>query len=308
MRVLITGAAGFLGRHFVHYYASRGHEVIALDNLSASTTPPFAFMQMDAGEFFEYANGVDVDLAIHLAAPVGGREKIEGDPMYNADSLRLDSLFFRWAIKHAKDAVYPSSSAVYGWSLQKGNGTRLRESRFVPSEPEWSAPDEMYGFTKMAGEVLAWKSAVYGLNTLCIRPFSGYGPGQSTDYPVPAICRRAMLQNDPLVVWGSGTQTRDFVHVIDIVEATAARLPTLKGYAAMNIGSGEPISFVRIAKMAAEIVGYAPTIQTDDTKPEGVHTRYADPAEMRRFYTPKTDLYAGLSSVMQSLAESRSSG
>lgn len=311
MKVLITGAAGFLGRAFTKRHFELGDDVWGVDNLSSggSYWPPIESDRrwtMDLGDLLmndgpgyglEKADGFD--LAYHFAAPVGGRLKIEGDPLFNADSLRLDSAFFRWAVKHVKQVVYPSSSAVYGTAYQGNDALLLHEEMFDPAGPVWAAPDEMYGFTKMAGEVLAWKSAAYGLNTLCIRPFSGYGEGQSLDYPVPSIAQRALNKDDPLVVWGSGYQTRDFVHVIDLVEATVKRAQRgTTGYAAMNIATGVETSFVKIAQMCAEIADYDPEIITDESKPEGVTRRFGYAGRMLVHHKPQIDLYTGLERVM----------
>jgi nucleoside-diphosphate-sugar epimerase len=301
--VLVTGAAGFLGRHFVAHYVAAGSEVVGIDDLSGSGAKWLGSgteLTMDVLDLF--ATNEQFDLAYHFAAPVGGREKIEGDPLYNAHSLGLDEAFFRWAINHVGTAVYPSSSAVYGVRFQRGEGMALPEKLFDPAQDAWGRPDEMYGFTKMAGEVLASKAARYGLNTLCIRPFSGYGEGQSFDYPVPAICARAMMHQDPLVVWGSGWQQRDFIHVSDIVGATAAVLERgVTGYEAINLGSGKPVSFVEVARIAADLAGYGPFIDTDEAKPEGVHARFCDPSRMLAVYQPKVALHQGLHRVMQSL-------
>ena len=310
MKVLITGAAGFLGRWFVRHHIEAGDRVCAIDDLSAAhaTPPPYrhGFIQGDAGFFFK-DNQLDFDLAYHFAAPVGGRIKIESDPMFNADSLRLDAAFFRWAKDHAKVAVYPSSSAVYGIDYQRAeDGRPLAESLFEPHALYWAQPDELYGFTKMAGEVLAVKAAQYGLATLCIRPFSGYGPGQPDDYPVTAILQRAMNREDPLVVWGDGSQKRDFVYVEDIVRATIARLGAgIDGYQVMNIGSGQGHSFPRLAKNAAKIVGYEPDVVRDRTKPMGVAVRVADIDRMSRFIDPAsmTPFKEGLEKTIKWLAK-----
>jgi nucleoside-diphosphate-sugar epimerase len=305
--VLITGAAGFLGRHFVRHHIAQGHSVDGIDDLSGvgswwpAALPIGNRYESDAGELLAVGGiAKKYDIAYHFAAPVGGRVKIEGDPLFNADSLRLDSLFFRWAVKHAKLAVYPSSSAVYGVELQGTGGGALSEEMFHPSHPRWYSPDEMYGFTKLAGEVLAWKSAGYGLNALCIRPFSGYGEGQSLEYPVPSICQRALERQDPLTIWGSGMQTRDFIHVEDVVGATIARIEKgVYGYQSMNIGSGYPITFTTIASIAADICGYTPEIVSDSSKPEGVKSRYAKTAHMRLFYKPTVTLKDGLTRVLE---------
>lgn len=306
--VLVTGAAGFLGRAFVRHLVAAGDEVFGVDDFSS----PHAFWpdelradcraRSDAGDWLASAAESEgrFDLAYHFAAPVGGRVKIEGDPLFNADSLRLDSLFFRWAVvQKVPVVVYPSSSAVYGVSFQTEEATLLHERLFNAANPNWFAPDEMYGFTKLVGEFLAWKAAPYGLNTLCLRPFSGYGEEQSLEYPVPSIALRAAKQEDPLVIWGSGDQTRDFIHVSDVVGATIARLDAgVEGYVSMNIGSGVATSFRAVAGILADLADYAPVITSDESKPQGVLNRWGDNQLMLRYYQPKVDLREGLRRVL----------
>lgn len=300
----MTGAAGFLGRRFVTYHIERGDTVVGVDNESAAghKWPPGIYVKrrVDAGDWL-LSTDQTFDLAYHFAAPVGGRVKIEDDPLFNADSLRLDSLFFRWAVGKVGTAIYPSSSAVYGIGLQRsGESVALREDMFSPRELSWPKPDEMYGFTKMAGEILAYHAAAYGLRTLVLRPFSGYGEDQSLDYPVPAICERVRKREDPLVVWGSGLQSRDFIHVDDIVGATAALLAQdHKGYRAVNLGSGTATTFIQVAAAAALIAGYTPQIETDESKPVGVAERYADAAAMHEVYKPTVSLAAGLRRIIE---------
>lgn len=301
MRVLISGAAGFLGRHFYDYYKAKGDEVVAFDIAKERPEGVYSF---EAREFFG-SSGVTFDLAFHFAAVVEGREVIENDPMRQVENAALDAAFFRWAIGHTDVAIYPSSSAVYGTRFQKGSGHTLQESLFHPDQTEWAAPDEWYGTEKLMAEYLAWQAATkYKLDVLCIRPFSGYGEGQSKSYPVPAICERALNREDPLIVWGSGDQSRDFVHVSDLVGATVARLEAgVDGYQRMNIGTGVPTTFVEVAKTAAGIVRYSPKIETDKSKPEGVHARYADVTEMLKYYQPVVSLREGLVRTMAEMTK-----
>jgi GDP-L-fucose synthase len=254
---------------------------------------------MDSAAFMHQSSG-PFDFAYHFAAPVGGRLKIELDPLFNADSLRLDSEFFRWAIGKVGVAVYPSSSAVYGIHFQTGQGQVLEEPMFHPSDLTWPAPDEMYGFSKLVGERLAFTTERYGLNTLCIRPFSGYGEGQSLEYPVPSIAQRVVRREDPLTIWGSGLQSRDFVHVDDLVQATMARVDAgVSGYQSMNIASGTPTTFNEVARVLAGIEGYEPAIVNDASKPEGVHSRYGSTAQMSRYWQPVIGLQQGLERVLE---------
>lgn len=317
--VLVTGAAGFLGRWFVKEHLKRGDFVYGIDDMSnphsywpeelpwlqRNETRADWFLQAAINTLENPDNRVGLtnwDIAYHFAAPVGGREKIENDPLFNAHSLNLDSLFFRWAVNRVATAVYPSSSAVYGVELQGINAKPLSEDLFSPTAEFWYPPDELYGLTKLVGEFLAYKSAGYGLNTLCIRPFSGYGEGQSSDYPIPSILARIKRRENPVVIWGSGEQKRDFIHVSDVVQATIARVEAgVTGYQAMNIASGQGFSFREIALLAAKIAGYHPKIATDIMKPAGVNARYGDTTEMRKYYTPTVDLAVGLARVLESL-------
>jgi UDP-glucose 4-epimerase len=296
--ILITGASGFLGTHFLDWFM-RADEDFHLWPMDIKPHPLGIPYDLQDIELWLEDFDVEVDLAVHMAGVVGGRQKIEGDPLYNADQLRIDSSFFRWAVKHAKTVVYPSSSAVYGARLQDGVGVPLTEAMCDITKDTWLAPDEMYGFTKLAGERLAWSAAKYGLNTLVVRPFSGYGEGQTFDYPVPSIARRALRREDPLTVWGPGTQTRDFIHVNDLIAATMARLEhPVEGVDVMNIGSGTAMSFNDVAKICASIVGYSPEIVNLVDKPMGVQSRFCDPSKMLRYYEPKIDLDEGLDRVI----------
>lgn len=305
MKILVTGASGFLGSWFLdHFLKSQSPDDIWYMDIR----PHPAGLPIDVEDMESWLSTFDeqVDLAFHFAAPVGGRMKIEHDPMYNADAFRLDSVFFRWAVTHAKLAIYPSSSAIYPTSLQGSYGSLLLNEGFArPDHPNWSAPDELYGFTKLAGEYMAWKAAEkHGLSTLCIRPFSGYGPGQSLDYPIPSILARAKRREDPLTVWGSGSQTRDFVYVTDIVAATMARIEAgVSGYETMNISSGFGTTFQTIATVAAELVGYRPEIVFDLSKPEGVQDRRGDNQRMVHHWKPEVYLRDGLKYVLDSLPE-----
>lgn len=303
--VLVTGAAGFLGREFARHHIGLGDAVTGVDDLSSEHAfwpeelQAASRAKADAAGFFHGSDG-PFDVVYHFAAPVGGRLKIEGDPLFNADSLRLDSELFRWAIGKVGVVLFPSSSAVYGVDFQEGEGQILNEPMFHPRDHHWPAPDEMYGFTKLVGERLAFTAERYSLNTLCIRPFSGYGEGQSLEYPVPSIARRVARHEDPLTIWGSGQQSRDFVHADDLIGATIARLDAgVEGYQSMNIASGSPTTFNEVARTLAELEGYQPTIVNDASKPEGVHTRYGGTAEMARYYTPTVGLREGLSRVLR---------
>ena len=141
-----------------------------------------------------------------------------------------------------------------------------------------------------------------------MRPFSGYGEDQDETYPVPAIAARAARRENPLIIWGSGDQGRDFVHIDDCVEAMRLAIDTISDGTAVNIGTGRLVTFRQVAQLFAEIAGYEPEIVAHDEMPAGVHARYADPSLAGRLlhWSPAVSLRKGLARVYQArLAASR---
>jgi nucleoside-diphosphate-sugar epimerase len=207
--------------------------------------------------------------------------------------FELDAALFRWLSEvEVTKVVYISSSAAYPIALQTGvEPIQLAEEDIDLKEP-W-LPDALYGWTKLTGEVMAQHALTAGHDVLVIRPFSGYGEDQADCYPFPAIMKRAIAGDDPFVVWGSGGQARDFVHVSDIVGATLAFVQAgVQG--PINIGTGRPTSMSTLATMAAAQCGFTPIIQPMTGEPEGVLYRVADTSLMEHYYTPKVSLEEGI--------------
>lgn len=305
-RILVTGAGGFLGRHFVKKYLSEGDTVHCIDDFSAAhaveTDGALWLPHMDISQGLRlisdkaWKHHGQYDVAIHLASPVGGRMKIDKDPFFNMDAFRQDSEFFRWAaVAKPKMVIYPSSSAVYPVRYQTHALSRRLDVSMVDVTKEGlteGTPDATYGFTKLAGEHMAYTLSKTGVKVLVMRPFSGYGPGQPEDYPMTAIIKRAIRKEDPLVVWGDGKQVRDFVYVDDIVSIGDTYLPG--DFNVMNIGTGIGTSFIRLARMVADMSGYKPEIATLIDRPVGVQHRVA--VGPHRAMVP---LHEGLKKTMQ---------
>lgn len=283
MRVLITGHAGFVGRHMTRKLREDGHELHLVDKVYGHT----------AQEFFSMTESIKFDLVIHLAAMVGGRAKIDGDPLAIAENLAIDSDMFRWAIRTQQPrVVYYSSSAAYPIACQtREHHHDLHESDIDLDHPNF--PDQTYGWAKLTGEQLARHAEAAGVRVHIFRPFSGYGEDQSLDYPFPSFMDRARNRDNPFQIWGDGTQTRDFIHIDDIVAATL-RAVELDVPGPINLGTGRPTSFLELADMAAEEVGYRPEVELLLDKPVGCHTRVADASKMLDFYTPQIDLGEGI--------------
>jgi len=294
MNAMVTGSSGFLGRHFTKYLNEQGWLVSPVDVDTDSLYP------QDARDVFRRWSG-PWDLLIHCAAVVNGRQTIENSPVDQFVDFELDAAMFRWAIENGvKKVVYFSSSAAYPISMQKGPGV-LQESDIDLKQP--ALPDALYGWTKLTGEMLARDARRAGLDVLVVRPFSGYGADQDMCYPFPAIMKRAIQRDDPFVVWGSGKQVRDFIHVDDIVGAVMALLEAnVEG--PVNIGTGIPTSMTDLAKMASEQCWFSPKITPLTNEPEGVLYRVADTRIMNKYYQPKVALEEGVAEALRYLASS----
>jgi len=242
----------------------------------------------------------------HFAAIVGGRAMIDGDPMKVALDLSIDAEFFHWITRHKPDRVlYPSSSAAYPISKQtEAKSIQLSESDI--NFANMGQPDMTYGWTKLTGEFLAKIAAEhYGIHIACIRPFSGYGEDQDFTYPIPAIARRAVNQERPFEVWGTGHQGRDFVHIDDVIDCTLMALEKISDGTAVNIGFGKLTTFREIIAMFCKIAGYETEIKCLLDKPVGVFSRYCniDYAKEHLGWEPKISLESGLTRVYNAIKE-----
>ena len=309
---LVSGGCGFVGRNMVKRLFNKTQDrIIFIDDLSVGTHPStwlnvpqgrsignatffgsderLLFVQddfrnvlrglHDAPNFFS-PFGWEVDKlsdVFHFAAIVGGRAKIDGDPMMVALDLSIDAEFFYWICRHKPERVlYPSSSAAYPVDLQTESDAIALSEKDINFD-RMGKPDMTYGWSKLTGEYLAQITAQhYGVKVTCIRPFSGYGEDQDLTYPIPAIAARAARQEDPFEVWGSGNQGRDFVHIDDVLDCVEVAMEKIHDGTAINIGMGRLSSFREIIEIFCRFAGYQPTIKPLLDKPVGVHSRYCN--------------------------------
>lgn len=303
MRVLITGAAGFVGRAFMRYFVDEHgltHDTLGVDNANGGT---------DCRDLFA---GVDVDradLVIHCAAVVGGRATIDGEPLrLMAEDLSIDAALFRWALRaRPKRIVYFSSAAAYPVVLQTRLNTehitvkeslKLGEDLIDTWRQSLGAPDATYGWVKLTGERLAAEANAAGIKTHVFRPFSGYGTDQALDYPFPRFIERARNRDDPFEIWGRGDSARDWVHIDDIVGAVLAAIDA-DVLGPVNICTGRATTFDELAQMVTRRAGYRPAINHDSSAPQGVHWRVGDPTRLHEFYTPRVTLEEGIARALE---------
>jgi UDP-glucose 4-epimerase len=335
---LISGGCGFVGRNMVkRLYNTTNDHILFIDNLMVGTHPStwlsvpktadnkdmevfgkdgrLMFLKADFRKilnklsdeprYFQERYGLEFERfsdVFHFAAIVGGRAMIDGDPMMVALDLAIDAEFFHWITRHNPERVmYPSSSAAYPIDLQtEGGAIALRESDI--DFKRMGEPDMTYGWSKLTGEYLAKIAAQhYGVKITCIRPFSGYGEDQDLTYPVPSIAARIARRENPVEVWGTGKQGRDFVHIDDVMDCILLAMNHIQDGTAINIGQGRLLSFIEIIHTMCKIAGYEPEIRCLLDKPVGVHSRYCnmDYVEQRLGWKAKISVEEGMRRVYE---------
>jgi nucleoside-diphosphate-sugar epimerase len=286
MKILITGHMGFVGKYFMRKYAD--HDITGIDIKEGN----------DCRDFFK-TNTDRFDLIIHLAAIVGGRQTIEGNPLSVATDLAIDSDMIQWALRTKPGrVVYFSSSAAYPIKLQTGGLQRIYLDESMINLNDLEMPDLTYGWAKLTGEYCLQFLESEGIKVNVFRPFSGYGTDQDLDYPFPSYIKRARDMMNPFEIWGDGTQVRDFIHMQDIIDAVDEAIKQ-DIHGAVNLGSGKATTFNELQEMVCGIKGYVPEIKHIVDAPKGVMYRVCNPAKMLSFYKPKIDIYHGIAKALK---------
>lgn len=262
MRALVTGAAGFVGRHMVAELAARGYEVIECDLVRRTAA-------LDCRVVFGLHQTV-YDLVVHAAARSPHRQAIDSTPQMHLYNRMLDASLFEWAARTGqRHVVYFSSCAV------------------LDAEPD------AYGLTKLAGEELAAHARTCGVPVTVVRPFSGYGEDQADDFPFGAFAARARRGDDPFEIWGDGLQVRDWIHVDDVVRGTLA-LVDAKVDGPVSLCTGIGTSMWDVARLFTAAAGYEPTLLTRSDRPAGQPRRVGDPTQLLEVYRPEVTLDEGV--------------
>ena len=318
-KILITGGAGFVGRHLTRKLLEKGYDVLVVDPIVKYTggidpnegwplfNPQdyknFHFQKQDCRDWFLKNKDTDFDYVYHLAAMVGGRLMIENNPLAVADDLSIDSSYWQWAreTKPLKTACF-SSSAAYPIALQREDNFVLLEENMIKFQDDIGMPDMSYGWSKLTCEYLARLAHEKdGLNSICYRPFSGYGEDQDDAYPFPSICKRALEKkgSDTLNVWGTGKQMRDFIHIEDCIDGILQTVDKINNGKAVNLSTGIYTSFLEFASLASELIGYNPIVTGTSDKPSGVFARGGDTKFQRELgFTHSISFRSGIKSAL----------
>jgi UDP-glucose 4-epimerase len=295
-RILITGGAGFIGSHLVDALVA-DNDVCVLDDFSTGfrdQVPDEADVVegdvRDPAVLDEAMDGVDV--VFHEAAVVSVPKTVD-DPLASNDvNVTATVRLLERAREESARVVSASSAAIYG------NPDAVPVSETHPLEP--TSP---YGIQKLTlDHYTRLYHDLYGLDTVVLRYFNVYGPrAEAGEYgDVVSVFLRQGRAGGPITVEGTGEQTRDFVHVDDVVQANLRAATTDAVGEAYNVGSGSEITIGALARTVQGLTGGDATIEHVDPRPGDIDESLADVSKARERlgYEPTVDLDDGLDSVV----------
>lgn len=304
-KILVTGAAGFIGSHLVdRLLASGKYEVAALDNFDdfydparkrANIAPHLAHSSYhlieadlrDEISLRKIFSSIRLDSIIHLAARAGVRPSLEQAPLYAEvnikGTLNLLELARRYNVPRF---IFGSSSSVYGPAATPP----FREDAPL-------APISPYAATKAAGELLAHTySHLYGLRVVCLRFFTVYGARQRPDLAIHKFAR-LIRDGRPIPVYGDGTSERDYTYIDDIIDGIMAALDyNATPFEIINLGESQTITLNALIALIEEALNRRATIERLPAQPGDLPRTHADIAKARRLlgYNPQTPVEAGI--------------
>ena len=298
MKVLVTGGAGFIGSHIAEYFAEAGHTVRILDNLVTGflrNVPQYKNIEFVRGDICDSSTiekaVSGMNYVFHEAALVSVPLSCERP----AEAFRVNTLgtlnVLQACVKAGVDKfVTASSAAVYG------NNPVLPKSEDMYPEPASS-----YAISKLDGEYLArmfYKDQ--GLRTTCLRYFNVYGPRQDPKSPyaavIPIFLERAKAGKD-LVIYGNGLQSRDFVHIKDVVRANAEALEHGDGQV-FNVALGKSVTVLELAENIIKLTGSPSRIVHAESRAGDVRDSRADVSKISGWWKGEVELQDGLKSLI----------
>lgn len=305
-RVLLTGAAGFIGSHLAEALLARGDEVIGVDNfdpfyprgvkernlLAARTRAGFQFHEFDLQDTTALARLLTPEtVLVHLAAKAGVRPSLEDPAGYvRANILATQSLVDAAHQVGAHRVVFGSSSSVYG------------DDTPAPFREDAPAihPISPYAATKRAGELLLEALAPHhGLQVAALRFFTVYGPRQRPDLAIHKFTGR-LSRGEAITMFGEGTEARDYTYIDDIVAGVLSATDWTRtapvGVEAFNLGGNEAVELRRMIATIAEALGVSPRIERAPRQPGDVLLTSADLTKSGRVlgYRPATPFPEGI--------------
>lgn len=300
MKIIVTGAAGFLGRHLCRALRQDGHELKLLD---LKPNPDFETAIADVRDAAAMEREIrDADVVFHLAALIEAGESVK-NPQAFVDSNITGSLNILEAMRknEVKTLAFSSTAAVYG------------EPQIIPiTEDSRTMPINPYGVTKLALEgLLSSYVASHGLTGIALRYFNLYGPEEHHEPETHAIPRfiKQIYNGEEVTVWGNGEHQRDYIHVKDIVSAhlKALSLATEQPgkYHYMNLSTERPTSVLEIVRLIESVLGKPANIKHFPPRAGDPMVLYADATKAKTLlnWQAEVSIEAGLQETVQYFQE-----
>jgi len=303
MKILVTGAAGFIGSHLVERLLKAGWTVVGVDNFDDFYDPQikrrnltqclqnkqFHLIEADIRDktAMEQAIATGVDTIVHLAAKAGVRPSIAQPLLYADVNINGTMVLLEAAAKYRVSRfVFGSSSSVYG------NNEKVPFSE----DDNVDFPISPYAATKKAGELLCHTyHHLHGMSITCLRFFTVYGPRQRPDLAIHKFAK-LIEEGKPIPVFGDGSMTRDFTYIDDIINGTIAAIDKCTGFNIYNLGNSNPISVNGLISYIESALGKKAIKQYLPPQPGDVEHTYADitKASQDLNFHPKTEMTIGL--------------
>lgn len=307
MKILVTGAAGFIGSHLVERLLASGHDVVGLDSFDsylydAETKernaallvgkPRFALVRgdiVDRALVAELCRGKD--LVVHLAALAGVRPSIQDPPRYARTNVEgTVSVLEGCRTGGVSRLVFASSSSVYG-------ARDLATAAFCEDDP-CLCPASPYAATKRSGELLcSTYRDLFGLGVASLRFFTVYGPRQRPEMAIHKFTR-AIAAGQPVTLFGDGTTARDYTYIDDIIDGTTAACQQVApgDLSIFNLGGSRTTTLARLVQLVGEALGIEPRIDWQPAQPGDVPITFADVSRSERElgYAPKVPIEEGI--------------
>ncbi len=284
-KVLVTGGAGFIGSHVVEKLVARGANVTVLDNFNhgkkINLSNVINSVALIRGECTNMQDTLKAcknqEIVMNLAARVGG---IEYNRTHQAtmlgDNLLIETIMFEAAEKAGVERfLVVSSACIYPHDAL----VPTPEIEGIRGEPEET--NGGYGWAKRMAEKLgSYYAGEFGMKVGIVRPYNAYGPRDhfdpKTSHVIPALIKRVLEEENPVIVWGSGKQTRAFLYVEDLADGMIQAIEKYPVADPINLGTDEEVSISDLIQMIILISGKKSSIEFDTSKPDGSLRRNSD--------------------------------
>jgi UDP-glucose 4-epimerase len=304
--IVVTGGAGFIGSH-IAWELVKDNDVVIIDNLytgKEENVPPGAkLVRADIRDYESIAELIShADYVFHEAAQVSVVESVR-DPIFTEEVNVIGTLNILKALLEGQGKlIFASSAAVYG----DNPNLPLRET-------ERPRPLSPYGVTKAtAEEYLRVFNELYGVPTVALRYFNVFGPRQSANQyaGVISIFINRALKDEPLVIYGDGKQTRDFIYVKDVVRANILAAESRRSNGKVfNVATGRQTTILELAMKVIEITGANSSVLFDKPRPGDIRHSLADISEIKGLgFEPEWSLEDGLKKTVEWFARAHSVG